>query len=175
MTLSILIATIPKRADMLASLLASLRLHSEVEIITEDCDCVIGSKRNKLLSRATGEYIVFIDDDDEVSPDYIALILEACKSGSDCIGISGTITTNGREETQWHISKEYGAWKTVDGVHLRTPNHISPVRRELALLAGFPPIKFREDYEYSMKLLPLLRTETIVHGNIYHYKYISKK
>jgi len=104
------------------------------------------------------------------------LILEAIQSNSDCIGISGIITTNGRDQRQWHISKEYGHWHTApDGTYLRTPNHISPVKRELALQAGFPEIPFGEDAEYSRRLLPLLKTETIIKENIYHYKYVKHK
>lgn len=104
------------------------------------------------------------------------MILEACKSGADCIGISGIITTNGHDKRQWHISKEYGKWFTgPDGTYYRTPNHISPVKRELALQAGFPEIPFGEDAEYSRRLLPLLKTEVKIEQNIYHYKYVSKK
>ena len=135
----------------------------------------IGTKRNKLLQRATGKYIVFIDDDDHISPDYVSKILSACQTNADCIGISGIITTNGSDQRQWHISKDYGSWHTSpDGTYLRTPNHISPVKRELALQAGFPEVSFGEDAEYSRRLLPLLKTETKVEGNIYHYDYWQK-
>jgi hypothetical protein len=60
-------------------------------------------------------------------------------------------------------------------VYFRTPNHISPVRRELALQAGFPDVTYAEDREYSKRLLPLCKNEAKIKGSIYHYKYISKK
>lgn len=146
--------------------------NNPVEIIADDSmDYNVGVKRNKLLAMANGEYIVFVDDDDQVSPNYVSLILEAIKSGADCIGINGTMTTNGHALQQWFISKEYQQWHTANYIHYRTPNHISPVKRELALQAGFPEIAFGEDAEYSRRLLPLLKTETIIKEPLYHYDY----
>lgn len=176
--LSILIATMPIRSVKLANLRVVLdrQLTPEVEVITDSSmNYNIGTKRNKLLSLATGTYIIFQDDDDLISSDYIAKILEACKSDCDCIGISGVISTNGGQERQWHISKDYQMWFERLGVYYRTPNHISPVKRELALQAGFPEIAFSEDYEYSMRLLPLLKTEVKIPGILYYYRYESKK
>lgn len=180
-TLSILIGTMPSRIAQYNELLKMLQANGEdfpnVEVgVDSSMDYNIGAKRNKLLQQAKGEYIVFIDDDDEITSNYVSLILEACKSGSDCIGISGIITTNGGDKRQWHISKDYGSWYTgPDGTYYRTPNHISPVRRELALQAGFPEISFGEDAEYSRRLLPLLKTEVKIEQNIYHYKYVNNK
>lgn len=134
----------------------------------------IGVKRNSLLQSAIGEYIVFIDDDDLIATDYIQKILKAIETKPDCIGISGVITTNGRNQKQWHISKEFGSWYEQLGIYYRTPNHISPVRRELALQVGFPPIAFGEDHQYSMWLLSLLKTEVIIEGNLYYYRYEQK-
>lgn len=175
--LSVLICTMPDRAGCLLRLGGVLvpQLNDNVEVIV-DCSMAynIGTKRQKILELAKGEYIVYVDDDDLVSNDYISKILKACEIGADCIGISGTMTTNGTNEKQWHISKEYGAWAEHNYVYYRTPNHISPVRRELALQVGFNDMKTGEDYDYSMRLLPLLNTEIIVEGNIYLYEYIKK-
>lgn len=181
--LSILIATMPNRIEMLAKLIANLQMQMIMcgdgyfqIIYDDDLSINIGQKRNKLLELATGEYVVFIDDDDRVSEDYLSLILKAIESKPDCIGINGFITTNGHDKRKWFISKEYGKWFTGhDGTYYRTPNHISPVKRELALKAGFPEIAFGEDAEYSRRLLPLLKTETIITQPIYHYDYQTKK
>lgn len=175
--LSILIATMPVRATKLVNLRAVLdrQLTPEVEVITDiSMNYNIGTKRNKLLEMASGKYIIFCDDDDLIASDYIEKILKACESDCDCIGISGTITTNGVNERQWHISKDFQMWFERGNVYYRTPNHISPVKRELAVQAGFPEISFSEDHEYSMRLLPLLKTETKIPGNLYFYRYESK-
>lgn len=175
--LSILIATMPIRASKLANLRQVLdrQLTDEVEVIIDiSMNYNIGTKRNHLLSLARGKYIVFQDDDDLISSDYIEKILEACKTDCDCIGISGEISTNGRNYMNWHISKDYGQWFECENIYYRTPNHISPVKRELALQAGFPEIAFGEDYEYSMRLLPLLKTEIKIPGILYHYRFEQK-
>lgn len=175
--LSILIATMPSRIRSFDSLMLNLKTQAilanqDVEILYDNSVLYnIGTKRNKLLERANGNYIVFCDDDDLVSDNYVKLILEATKSNADCIGINGIITTNGKDERKWFISKEYGCWKTEGDVYLRTPNHISPVKRELALLAMFPEISFGEDYEYSMRLLPLLTSEEKITEPLYFYRY----
>lgn len=179
MILSILLPTIHKHRNYFRAMKECLKNQEGIDqceiVVDESDDYNIGTKRNKLLDRAKGTYSTFIDVDDVIAYNYVKLIVEACKEGSDCIGISGTITTNGKNEKQWHISKKYGSWRTENGVYLRTTNHISPVKTEIARQAGFPETKFGEDYEYSMRLIPLLKTETIVKGNIYWYRFISNK
>lgn len=175
--LSILIASMPIRVHKLANLrnVLTRQLTPEVEVITDvSMNYNIGTKRNKLLALASGKYIVFLDDDDLIATDYVAKILEACKADRDCIGISGVITTNGKKEMNWHISRDYQGWFERNNVYYRTPNHISPVKRELALQAGFPEISFGEDYHYSMNLLPLLKSEIKIPGILYYYRYESK-
>lgn len=179
-SLSILIATMPSRKDSFARLLnrldSQLPMNGSVEILWDDSmEYNIGVKRNKLLDRANGEYIVYIDDDDMVERDYVRKILIAAKDKPDCIGISGIITTDGKNRMQWHISKQYGSWKKNGRTYLRTPNHISPVRKEIALKARFPEIVSGEDYEYSIRILPLLKSESIAKGNIYHYQFKKNK
>lgn len=178
--LSILIATIPSRAKSFDRVWYSLCEQTairetngvSVEVLFDlSMEYNIGTKRNKLLQRSKGEYIVFIDDDDEISPNYVSLILKAIESKPDCVAINGIITTNGKDEKKWFISRNFLSWHIKKGVYYRTPNHISPVRRELALKAGFPEIAHGEDYQYSMRLLPMLKTETYIKQPIYHYKY----
>jgi len=176
--LSILIATIPQRKQELESLMTSLNKQKNkfVEIIIDgDTGYNIGVKRNKLLQQAQGKYIVFIDDDDHISDNYVHEILKACKTNPDCIGISGFMTTNGGNKRKWHISRRFGKWFFSGGIYYRTPNHISPVKREIALQVGFPNIPFGEDMEYSKRILPLLKTEAIVQGDLYHYDYKEKE
>lgn len=176
--LSILIATMPIREDKFRQLISNISIQktNEVEILFDGSDQYnIGVKRNKLLKRATGEYIIFIDDDDEIANNYVSLILNSIESKPDCVAINGIITTNGKDEKQWFISKKYKCWHNTNKIYYRTPNHISPVKRELALRAGFPEISHGEDHVYSMRLISMLKTETIIEQPIYHYKYISNK
>lgn len=166
----------PSRTESYTKLMESINDQyngDEVEIITDmSMSYNIGVKRNNLLKMASGDYVVFVDDDDTISDNYIKLILEAM--GADCIGVSGIMSTNGTNFQQWHISKDYGSWHEKDNIYYRTPNHISPVRREIALRVGFPEIVHGEDYAYSMGILPFLKTENKIKENIYHYQYATK-
>lgn len=176
--LSILICTTNARKEVIKPLIAELERQiakrpDKVELIIDNHEYnTVGKKRNDLLLMAKGNYISFIDSDDEISPNYILKVLTVIECNRpDCIGINGIITTNGKDERKWFISKEYGCWKTEGDIYLRTPNHISPVKRELALLAMFPEISFGEDYEYSMRLLPLLTSEEKITEPLYFYRY----
>lgn len=183
--LSILIPTMPSRSESLDHLLmilgkqimgnnaVDLEINRDMSLFGKPLN--IGRKRNEMLQSARGKYIVFIDDDDEVSENYISLILDAISEEPDCIGINGCITTNGKDERQWFISKDNRKWFTKGDIYYRTPNHISPVKRDIALKAGFPEIAHGEDYIYSMRILPLLKTEVIIPEPLYTYKYVTKK
>jgi glycosyltransferase involved in cell wall biosynthesis len=180
MMLSILICSLYSRAHLLAELKAILQpqITSDVELLIEvdNKEISTGAKRNILLNRAKGKYIVFIDDDDIVSENYVDKILEACKHDVDCIAINGTITTNGMNEIAWRLSKSNpnsSIYENGKEIYLRTTNHIAPVKRELALIALFPNISNAEDAEYSRRLNKFLKTETIILEPIYHYRYLT--
>lgn len=183
--LSILIPTLRSRADKYNAINEKLlnQLHQlkkyagAIYTITDDGEQAIGHKRNELLKMAKGKFIVFVDDDDDISDDYVELIVKAIEENPDidCIGIQGTITFDGKNERQWYISKDYGRWYEENNVYYRTPNHISPVKRELALQIMFPEINFGEDSDYSHRLLPLLKSEVKIEKNIYLYKYLQNK
>lgn len=179
--LSILIATTSARSEKIKPLLATLQRQifdknkdDAVELIinANEADC-IGKKRNDLLQLAKGKLVAFIDSDDMISPNYVTKILCIidCCPDVDCIGINGVITTNGADERKWYISKEYGHWFQRGNEYFRTPNHISPIRRELALIAGFPEVSFAEDAEYSRRVLHLLKHEEQITEPMYYYNY----
>ncbi len=70
---------------------------------------------------------------------------------------------------------QYLDWFERDGVYYRCPNHLNPVRRSLAIRAGFPARSFREDLDYSLALRPLLRSEVFLEGPVYFYEFCAKK
>lgn len=180
MKLSILICTIFSRRMLFAAL--ENKLHSqilkysgynEVQVIFNNLqDKTTGWKRQELLKSATGDYIAFIDDDDDVYDWYIEEMLNACNSGLDCAAINGIMTTNGQHETRWFISKDYKNEDRREGnktVYYRRTNHITAVRREIALRAGFPDKSNAEDKYYSDRLV--LKTEYKIERPLYHYRF----
>ena len=182
MTLSILICTLPNRIGYLSQLLQVLTPQyvstNEVEVLTESDNgsMTTGHKRNLLLKRSTGKYVVFIDDDDMVAPTYVKDILMAAKSNPDAIVFNGIMTTNGRDERKWYISKDYG-YEAKDGAYYRYPNHIVPIRREIAMAFPFMDIRIGEDYAWATAIhkAGLIKTEVKIENELYHYQFRTNK
>lgn len=182
MKLQLLIPTIPKRAHFLSRLLDALELQlvrwPRAGYTIDISGGNIGDKRQRMMEAATGEYIAFIDDDDLVAPDYLDRIMPLLESGPDVVGITTHTTMDGKE---WEPSplfrhsikyRENVAWSGND----RTPHHLCPLRRDVALKARYIARTFGEDYDYALGLLPHLKTEEWSGDEpIYFYQYVSGK
>jgi len=177
--LSILIITIPSRAEKLQRLLDVLRpqlpTNQSVEVIIKeelpanDGGPTVGANRNAAVADASGDYVCFIDDDDMVSEHYIKCFLEAIKTNPDVVELRGDYTLGNNPPERFIHSIRFSEWKTVDGVHQRTPNHLNCVKRSLALQVPFPEKNYGEDFDYSLALRPLLKTEAELTEVIYLY------
>ncbi|OHB57737.1 MAG: hypothetical protein A2173_03825 [Planctomycetes bacterium RBG_13_44_8b] len=147
----------------------SVELIIKEELPAKDGGPTIGANRNEILELATGEYIDYVDDDDNVTNDFVERILKAIESRPDVVGIKGHyILGNNKPELFIH-SIAYTEWFTKDGIHYRCPNHLNPVKRELALKAKFTEKNFGEDQDYSLALRPFLKTEVMIEKVIYMY------
>lgn len=187
--LSILICSLKARAfylDRLKKVLAPqvLPLGGDVEVLlsVDEGQASIGAKRNSLLQRAKGDYIAFVDDDDTVSNSYVQQVLRAVETKPDVVGMSLLMYTDGANPQLSTHSLKYKTWwdepdpvKPQNKRYYRNPNHLNPVKRELALRAGFPSINMCEDRKYSADLLPFLNTEVFVEEPIYNYLVRSQK
>ncbi len=172
--LSILICHIFNRKDQLAKLLVRLAAMAngkpvEVLHLGDNGEMAIGAKRNELLFMARGKYVSFVDDDDDVSDDYVEAILKAVEGDPDCVGIEGMLCTPQGNMLFKH-SIEFQGWYTGGDAFYRTPNHLNPVRRSMALEVLFPEIGNGEDRVYSDALRRRLKTETYIEHPIYFYK-----
>jgi len=179
--LSILICTLESRKKTFDFLMANLNAQlkrgefsEKVEVLFDKTEAItIGEKRNNLLEKSIGNFIVFIDDDDDVMDYYIEQIVQTIEKHPliDCIGINGIITFSGANERKWYISKDYGRWYESAHEYYRTPNHISPIKRDIAMLVKFPLLNNSEDFTYSMGVLPHLKYEVKILPPLYHYKF----
>ena len=204
--LSICICTLTQRMGMLAVLLRELSRQIDennaselVEFCIEEDDgskFTTGAKRNKNYEKAKGEYVLCHDDDDWPAPYYIKELLEAAKKDCDAIAMNGTMTTDGRQMRRWFISKQnpYIASKDKRGniIYLRFHNHLSPIKREIAIQFKFPDVSMAEDYAFALAVHKsgLIKTEAVIgtptsefikrydcmaEKPMYEYRYISKK
>lgn len=184
MKLSILICTLTSRRWFYQRLRGILdpQCHDQpVEILFEEDagQITIGEKRQKLLERAQGEYVCFIDDDDTVAANYVSLILRGLEDieVTHC-SLRGKLRQAGKVERQFEHSTRYTAWETTpEGLYVRPPNHLNTIRRDLALEAGFVSKSFGEDREFSEKLVALgrLTKEAWIEPVLYIYNYTAKK
>lgn len=172
--LSILIATMPRRNYLLQQLLKKLwtqavKVPFHVEILVDSGPGSTGAKRQRLLERSRGAYVSFVDDDDDISHEYVYEILQAIEKTPDCDCVELHVNVN--DSHRAHCSIIYQEWRARHDMFFeRCPNHLSPVKRSLALAAGFPDKSFGEDFEYSMRLRPMLKTEAPTSGQaLYHY------
>lgn len=183
MKLSILIPTLTSRIrtfthihDRLKELIGE---NNEVEILveTDNGEKTIGEKRNILVNRAKGEYVAFVDDDDDVTDWYIEALLEGIETGSDCCSLIGEITFDGQNPRTFIHSIQYNSYFEKDNVYYRPPNHLNCIKRSLAIQIPFPEKNFGEDTDFAMALCRsgLLKTEHYIDRGLYFYKYITKK
>lgn len=188
--LSILIPSLSARSDFLTDLTTRL-LAQRSEIAADDIveivpdvdkrEISIGRKRQRMLEKSKGEYVVFIDDEDEVSPLYVREVVAAIKKNKpDVIGFAGWMTTNGGGYEKFEISKnlEYTVRKEKNMViYHRFNNHLSPIRRAIAIKIGYKDLPFAEDYDYALRLKGsgLIQTETYIDMPLYHYRYVKNK
>ena len=145
--LSILIPTIEKRSFKFMRLLGALikqintnNLGSLVQVLhikdkgkEEETYTPIGKKRNQLIEMSDGEYVVYIDDDDQIDENYVKLIVETLAKKPDCVTFDGKITFKGAESFKYNFALNYKEYRQVGGVYQRPPGHLTPIKREIAI------------------------------------------
>ena len=180
--LSVLILTMDGREQYLQRLLDRLKpqLTNEVEILMskDNKEYTVGKKRNSLLHAATGEYVCFIDDDDWVSSNYISTILQATDYKPDVVGFNSLIIFNGDLPRRVEITSRHKTWNHQEGViegqvhpivYHRCPNHLSPVKKSIAMKILFPEINDQEDRYFSLSMLGQITNEVYVDQYLYFY------
>ena len=180
MKLSILIPTLPERQHYLNELFACINMQNngELEVLTDarTRQTTAGEKRNALIAKAKGDYVWQVDDDDLIMTGAIAAIFKALETNPDCLAINGIMTTNGKNLERWKIAIG-NPYEKVNGVYLRYPNHITPMKREIASQVKFQHITIQEDYKWAteIKNRGLLKTQVVVDIPVYHYRFRTKK
>lgn len=181
--LEILIPTVPQRAEMLKILEKELmsQIHKSKQNIivstysTEPFNkggLPVGIKRQNLLNDSKGEYVVFFDDDDFPTGDYIEEVVKALESKPDVVTFGGWLTTDGYNRVEWQL--KHGSNHVVTGDFIsRPPNHVCPIKREIAVQIGYQSLNFGEDHDYCERLKQsrLIKTSVHIDKPIYYYDY----
>lgn len=186
--LSILIPTIIGREQQYNKLRSHLQnqlktqgIWNEVEIVTicDDRTMSIGSKRQSMIDKCYGNFVVFIDDDDWVPDDYCIKLWRAIKDnpGIDCIGFLQTCIFDGRETLSASLSNQWHDWaKDTGGFDLvRTPFFPTPILRDIVIQIPYKDIRYGEDYDFAKRLKEsgLIKKELFIEEVLYIYQYTS--
>jgi glycosyltransferase involved in cell wall biosynthesis len=161
--------------EKLGKQIAENSLSSEVEILyfLDNKEHSLGFKRNKLIEMAKGRFVAFVDDDDDVSEDYVSLICRAIEENPDidCIGIKGIITFAGKNPRVFIHSLKYRKYFSKGGIYFRPPYHLNPIKREIACKYQFEDISYSEDIDWALRICRdrALQKEYFINKAIYFY------
>lgn len=179
--LSILILTLPTRINSYSELIKSLNqqviennLINKVQILSfcDTKEISVGEKRNILLNQSCGKYVCFIDDDDVVASNYLISIINAIQSNADVITFCGDYVEN-NQIIPFTISMMHRGNFNHPNMFYRLPNHLCPVKREIALQSMFTDKNFGEDSDYSERINSRLTNEFHIQDKLYFYMYDS--
>lgn len=179
--LSILIPTLPVRIDGYARLINKLNsqiiendLTEKIQILSfcDTRDVTVGVKRNWLLETSNSKYVCFLDDDDDISDSYVKSLYDATLSDADCVTFLGEYHENGKI-TDFSISTMHNRNYNDTSCMYRLPNHLCPVKREIALACMFTDKNFGEDSDYAEKVNLMVKNEYHIKEKLYFYLFNS--
>lgn len=148
----------------------------EVVALFNNGEKPLGEYRHALLEAAKGEYVSFVDDDDEVSPKYVERVLPLL-DGVDYIGWRQQLYINGkRARKRTYHSLEHDRWWEDDRAWYRDISHLNPIRRELATLVDYRTVGFPDDVGWAdaLRATGRVRTQHFIPDPMYLYFWDSR-
>ena len=174
--LSILTPTIPSRKEQLSKLSEKIAKQSNnlaVEHLSfaDNRTRTIGAKRQALLDLARGEYIAFVDDDDDIEPDYVSEILLAIQQGPDVITFEQNSYYNGAfSKVVFGLNNRDEPFQP-NGITLRAPWHVCVWKRELVKTCQFGESNYGEDIIWSRQARARIKTSLHIDKTLCTYRH----
>jgi hypothetical protein len=153
-----MIATIPGREGKLQSLLASIRekvnriapnLRLEICLDFDNKESSIGDKRQRLLQRAAGKYLSFIDDDDDITDAYVEDVWAMIQGNFHTMRLRGKM---GQYNFVHSTAIKLTDPMATKDIFQRPPNHLNPMLSDIAKLVPFKSASYGEDLDWTMSL-----------------------
>jgi hypothetical protein len=186
---SVLIPTVSWREEKFLALSAELlrqaaKWQGAVEVVglQNAGELSLARYRQNLLQDARGKYVSFVDDDDEVSPNFTDEICAALATDPDVVGLMQYCTGIAAPLTV--ISLRNGLCGTGDPpvdtawgrAYMRTYSHVCPVRASIArqgTFMSFGEVYTWEDASFVASVVPLLEgaREEFIEKAVYHYRW----
>jgi hypothetical protein len=176
MILSILTPTIPGREKQLHALQQKIERQiggQAVEhlILSDNRKRSIGAKRQALLDIARGQYIAFVDDDDDIADGYVEELLTAAASGADVITFMQAATYNGKKSVvdfqlgQGDHSFEPGS------ITIRDAWHVNAWRRSRVAHCQFGEANYGEDLTWCQQARRMAKTTVHIPKILHLYRH----
>jgi len=161
--LSVLTATIPTRTNQVTAL--QEKLESQIGNLPVEWLCLsdnrtrsIGAKRQALWDIARGEFCAMVDDDDDISDDYVSSLLTAIETGADVITFHQRAIYNSLESpVHFGINNQDGPF-TPGGITLRAPWHVCAWKREVVAGCLYGESNFGEDLVWCQQARRRIKT-----------------
>lgn len=185
--LSVLIPTITRRRDEAERLFVNLEQRIgdrpvELLMLRDNRWQNIGEKRNQLLRAATGDYIAFLDDDDELLEGYFESVLAETDKGADVICYDQEAIVDG---VTGRVSCALGnplAPFVAGGVTQRPPWFWCAWKRDLAAAYRVPEsfvdangVTHHEDVLWLRHLWVEAKSEVRINAVLHRYNFSSDK
>lgn len=178
---TIMILSIPSRIEkyllpLYNKLLKQCENYPEVEILCliDNKKMSIGEKRQSILDIARGKWVAFMDDDDDVSDDYISSLCDVMKSNQDVdvITFDQHCTVNGLQFVV-NFSMKNKLERYIPGMTFvrRPPFHMCFWKNTIAKNSIFANSSYGEDYAWCLSMYPHVKTEIHIDKQLHLYKY----
>lgn len=175
MKLSILTPAVPSRFQgpalrLCAKLYKQIGNHPvEHLVFLDNKRRTVGEKRDALLRMAKGDYVAYVDDDDDISDDYVAELLAAFESEPDVVTFNQHCTVNDLQfEVQFKLGNPNEAPYGCATIK-RNAWHVCAWKRTLAIQSSFPANSYGEDWQYAAKLCALPGLREVHISKVLHY------
>lgn len=159
--------------------------YTQVKVLCNEQNMGVSETRNRGLAEMTGTYLMFVDSDDWVEPDYVETFVNAYQQFGADMTVCGYIN---HDEVQ-NNATDYFGWKDVQGMELRPlRSSLNDLLQERLLqqiwnkffLASIikdnalrfdPSIKMGEDFRFLLAYLGCVIGDKLLLINkpLYHY------
>ena len=179
---SILTPSVPERIDShLKPLLEKIEKQigdKKVEhvILLDNKKRSIGMKREALVEIAKGKYMAFVDDDDDISDDYVSSILEAIKTNPDVVTFKQKCLVNDNHPSiiNFSLKNKVNQEYYLGGVIDRKPFHVCAWKSSIGKKYKFTDKNYSEDWFWAEQLVKEAKTEIHIDKVLHTYVYNDK-